>query len=263
MKEALLAAALLAVSACSGETSVSASPAANEATPAPRPSAVAPAVEAKAVEEKNDLLEFTYGWPSEAAAIPALNARLEADLVKQRAEALAIAREDKSIRPPDAPFHGHYLHKVWKSYGDTPRLLSLAAQVATFTGGAHGNTVFDSLLWDRALGRAIEPADLLADSAAAFRATNETYCAALDQERVEKRQEPLPLEGEDWLIGCPSLAEQVIVLVDADGDKRFERLRVLIPPYEAGPYVEGTYEVDVPVTGPVRELIKPEYREVF
>ena len=92
---------------------------------------------------------------------------------------------------------------------------------------------------------------------------NETYCAALDQERVEKRQEPLPLDGEDWLIGCPSLAEQVIVLVDADGDKRFERLRVLIPPYEAGPYVEGTYEVDVPVTGPVRELIKPEYREVF
>src|SRR3546814_9804204 len=146
---------------------------------------------------------------------------------------------------------------------DLPRLLSLAAQVATFTGGAHGNTVFDSILWYRTRGREIEPADLLRDPAAAFSTIGEIYCDALDQERVEKRQEPLPLEGEDWLIGCPALAEQVIVPVDADGNDRFELLRVLIPPYEAGPYVEGTYEVDVPVTDAVRGLIKPEYRDVF
>src|SRR3546814_19415307 len=79
-------------------------------------------------------------------------------------------------------------------------------------------------------------------------------CSSDLQERVEKRQEPLPLEGEDWLIGCPALAEQVIVPVDADGNDRFELLRVLIPPYEAGPNVEGTYEVGVPVTDAVRGL---------
>src|SRR3546814_9958065 len=116
-----------------------------------------------------------------------------------------MAREDKDARSPDAPFHGHYFVKDWKNYGETPRLLSLAAQVATFTGGAHGNTVFDSILWDRTLGREIEPADLLRDPAAAFSTIGEIYCDALDQARVEKRQETLPLEGEDWLIGCPEL----------------------------------------------------------
>src|SRR3546814_5129355 len=59
--------------------------------------------EARMVEEKGDLIEFTYGWPAEAAAIPALDARLEADLTKQRDEARAMAREDKDARSPDAP----------------------------------------------------------------------------------------------------------------------------------------------------------------
>lgn len=266
MKNSSLAAVLLALSACSGESGPSPSPAADEAQPPTDAAPVAPpAVKAKAraVEEKNELLEFTYGWPGEAAAIAALNARLESELERDRAEALGMAHEDRAARPPEAPFHGHYLAKEWKSYGDTPRLLSLAAQVATFTGGAHGNTLFDSILWDRILDRAIEPADLFTDAAAAFAAIRGAYCAALDRERVEKRQEPLPLEGEDWLIGCPALAEQAIVPVDGDGDSRFELLRVLIPPYEAGPYVEGTYEVDVPVTDPVRDLIKPDYRAAF
>src|SRR3546814_12391324 len=66
---------------------------------------------------------------------------------------------------------------------DLPRLLSLAAQVATFTGGAHGNTVFDSILWDRTLGREIEPADLLRDPAAAFSTIGEIYCRS-DERRV-------------------------------------------------------------------------------
>ncbi|WP_158274586.1 DUF3298 and DUF4163 domain-containing protein [Sphingosinicella humi] len=266
MKKSSLAAMLLALSACSGESGPSPSPAADEAQPPTDAAPVAPpAVKAKAraVEEKNELLEFTYGWPGEAAAIPGLNARLESELERDRAEALGMAREDRAARPPEAPFHGHYLAKEWKSYGDTPHLLSLAAQVATFTGGAHGNTLFDSILWDRTLGRAIKPADLFTDPAVAFATISGAYCAALDRERVEKRQEPLPLEGEDWLIGCPSLAQQAIVPVDGDGDSRFELLRVLIPPYEAGPYVEGTYEVDVPVTDPVRGLIKPDYRTVF
>lgn len=232
--------------------------------------AVSPATDAapglpgsKLVEEKGDLLEFTYGWPLEAAAIPALSGRIEADLARLRAEGLATAREDKAMRPPDAPFHGHYFQKIWMTHGETPRLLSLAAQVAFFTGGAHGNTIFDSLLWDRTAGRPIATTDLFTDAAAAFAAMNAPYCEALDRARVEKRGAPLPAEGEDWLVGCPELAEQVIVPVDADEDGRFERLRVLIPPYEAGPYVEGTYEVDVPVTPAIRALLKPDYAAAF
>ncbi len=92
---------------------------------------------------------------------------------------------------------------------------------------------------------------------------SEAYCKALDRQRAEKRQVPLPLEGEDWMVDCPPLAKQVVVPVDANGDGRIEAFRVLLPPYEAGPYAEGSYEVDVPVTGAVRGLVKPEYRRMF
>ena len=65
------------------------------------------------------------------------------------------------------------------------------------------------------------------------------------------------------MIECPPLGDQVVVPVDADEDGRFERLRVLLGPYAAGPYAEGSYEVDVPVTGEMRALVKAQYRESF
>jgi hypothetical protein len=265
MKKTALVITLLGLSACTEESGIPPSPEGNEAMPSKEAAAppAAPAAEARAVEEKTDLLEFTYGWPAEAAAIPALEARLKAELESDHAETLAAAGEDKEARGEEFPFHHHYFHKKWESYGSSPRLLSLAAAVETFTGGAHGNTVFDSILWDRQAGRAIEANDLFGDPAAALAAMSQTYCGALDRRRAEKRQVSLPLEGDDWMTECPTLGEQVIVPVDGDGNGRFDTLRVLIPPYEAGPYAEGSYEVDIPVTDAVRGRIKEEYRGAF
>ena len=41
------------------------------------------------------------------------------------------------------------------------------------------------------------------------------------------------------------------------------QIGVLIGPYEAGPYVEGGYEVTLPVTAEVLAVVKPEYRASF
>ena len=174
-----------------------------------------------------------------------------------------MAEEDRDARGPDAPFHGHYFTKAWATMGGAGRLLSLAANIGTYTGGAHGMSGFEALLWDREARRAIEPEALFVDPAAAWRMMEPVYCRALDRQRAEKRQEPLPLEGDGWMIECPPLGDQVVVPVDADEDGRFERLRVLLGPYAAGPYAEGSYEVDVPVTGEMRALVKAQYRESF
>ena len=265
MKKLLLASALL-LSACGTETAPMAQPAkaeAEAAAPAAPAAAVAAAAAARLAEEKGELVDFTYGWPAEAAAIPGLDAALEQALARDRAEALATARDDKAMRTEDIPFNGHYLSKVWTIRGDSAPLLSLAATLETFTGGAHGSLTFDSILWDREAGRAIAAADLFSDPAAAFAAMNGAYCAALDQERATRREEKLPLEGDDWMTGCPNLAEQVIVPVDSDSDRRFDAFGILIPPYEAGPWAEGAYPVEVPVTDALRALVKPDYREAF
>jgi hypothetical protein len=266
MTRTALAAALL-LAACSAEsdpalpanTATVASPA---ATAAPAAAKSVPAKPRK-IEEKSDLLEFSYSWPAEAAAIAPLNARFEAQAAKAKPEALATAKEDRDGRGPDFAFNGHYFEAEWETMGDAPALLSLAGQIATFTGGAHGNSVYDALLWDRAAGRPIAAADLFERSQESFAAISPAYCAALDQQRSEKRQEPLPLSGDGWMVECPPLAEQVIAPVDANKDGRFELLRVLIAPYGAGPYAEGSYEVEVSVTPAIRKMVKKTYQAAF
>jgi hypothetical protein len=266
MTRTTLAAALL-LAACSAESD--SAPAAKTAAVAVPAAAATPAAPKAApakprkIEEKSDLLEFSYSWPAEAAAIAPLNARFEAQAAEAQPEALATAKEDRDGRGPDFTFHGHFFHAEWEATGDAPALLSLAGQIATFTGGAHGNSVYDALLWDRAAGRSIAAADLFERSEAAFAAISPIYCAALDQQRSEKREEPLPLSGDGWMVECPPLAEQVIAPVDANKDGRFELLRVLIAPYGAGPYAEGTYEVDVPVTPAIRKMVKKAYQAAF
>lgn len=266
MTRPALAAALL-LAACSAESDPA--PTAKSAAAAERASPTKPATPKAAgakprkIEEKSDLLEFSYSWPAEAAAIPPLNARFEAEAAKARPEALAMAKEDRHGRGPDLPFNGHYFQAQWETMGDAPALLSLAGEIATFTGGAHGNSVYDSLLWDRAAGRPVPAADLFERSKAAFAAMSPVYCAALDKQRAEKREETLPLSGDGWMVECPALAEQVIAPVDANKDGRFELLRVLIAPYGAGPYAEGSYEVDVPVTPAIRKMVKKAYRVAF
>ena len=86
------------------------------------------------------------------------------------------------------------------------------------------------------------------------------WCKALDAERAEKRQGQ-KLGGE--FDACPKLSEISIVPTDADANGRFETLRLIADPYVAGPYAEGNYKVDLPVTPTLVAALKPEYLASF
>ena len=210
-------------------------------------------------EERSDLLEFSYAWPAVIGEQPRLQARLEAEMAEGRAQALLWAEEDRASRSGDFPFNGHHHATQWDTAGVTERLLSLTASTDTYTGGAHGNLSLHALLWDRASDEAVEPAALLGDEAMA--ALSERYCAALDAERSERRG--VPVSRDDFFGDCPPLAEQALAPVDEDGDDRFERLDVLIPPYVAGPWVEGPYVIAVPFEPGELAGLPPEYRAYF
>jgi hypothetical protein len=61
---------------------------------------------------------------------------------------------------------------------------------------------------------------------------------------------------------CIDPAEQTVILGSSNG-KAFDRIGVLVSPYAAGPYAEGSYEVTVPVTAKALAAIKPEFRNSF
>lgn len=213
------------------------------------------------VVRNTSALEFSYVWPVEAVAIPALDLRFYRDAKEALAEAQKNAAEDEKLARKDKrEFHQHFLSIDWESVGQTARLLSLEQSIGSFTGGAHPNRGYEALLWDRRANREIAVTALFLKRTSFEALTRKPYCAALDKERLKKR------EGEKragMFSDCPKYAELAIALADGNKNGRFETVRFVAGPYVAGPYVEGEYEVALPVTSQMIAAIRPEFRASF
>jgi hypothetical protein len=244
-----------------------------EPAPAPQPSESAVAAEMEAppppvgqdrkVKEANARYEFEFNYPAAADAIPALKGKLDADLADQRAKLVAESREAADEAKKEGyPYHPHSFSVDWKVVTDLPGWLSLSTIVATYEGGAHPNYVFDALLWDKAAGGQIAAVDLFTSKAALSKAIGPAFCDAIDSQRAEKRGERIERESGDMFTNCLDPLDYTLILGSA-GKVGFDRIGVLVPPYEAGPYAEGSYEVTLPVTARIIALVKPEYRKFF
>jgi hypothetical protein len=221
-----------------------------------------PAAKAFAFDEKNDLVEFHYGWSTEAAAVPELVARFRGEMAKEKAELIANATEDKANRAKDGyPFNPYSSSTEYSTAGQSPRLLSLSVDVSAYTGGAHGNFGGDSLLWDRAAHKEIGVADLFNPPTRFATLVSKPWCDALNAERIKRREEQ-PQPGEMFW-DCPPLTGLAIIPLDDDKDGKFDSIRFSAAPYVAGPYVEGQYDIDLPVNAAMLAAMKPEYRASF
>ena len=237
------------------------------APPAPPPPPPAPAAKARKVSESNDLYDFEYGYPAAAAAIPPLRDWLEADLAKAKADLISSAKDARAeAKGSDFPYNPYMMSSEWQVVTDLPGWLSLSAQNYDFSGGAHGNSGFQALLWDKAAnngsGQRRTALDLFTSGAALKAAVLKPFCAALDRQRAEKRKGEEPYEADDEFGKCIDPLEQVVIL-GSKSARGFDRIGFLIAPYNAGPYVEGSYEVTLPVTPAVLAVVKPEYRAAF
>jgi len=207
-------------------------------------------------------LEFDYEWPAEAAAIPALDLRLYTEARRNLAEAQKNAREDQALaRQQKRDFNPHDYSMTWTTQGQTQRLLSLSSDLGSFEGGAHPNSNYGSLLWDRSLNREIGVNALLATAAQFAAVSRASYCKKLDAERAKRR------EGEKLNLpefnACPKYSELAIYPVDKNKNGRFDRITFMASPYVAGPYVEGEYEITLPIAPAMVAAMKSDYRSSF
>lgn len=225
------------------------------AGPAPRP---------RGVEGRTADYAFSYRWPAAVEAVPALRARLEND---RDAVRRAFAREAADARreaasDPGRPFLPHELSVEWRVAATLQDWLSLSQHISVFEGGAHPNSGFDSLVWDRKAGVERPALDLFTSPEALDAAIGAPFCEALDRERAARRGEPVNRQSGDEFDACIAPSEQTVVL-GSSNRKTFNRIGILVAPYAAGPYVEGAYEVTLPVTPAVLEAVKPEFRAAF
>jgi hypothetical protein len=214
------------------------------------------------VEHDTKALEFSYGWPAEAAAIPALDRRFRTDAAKAFRKAHANAREDEQLaKSQNREFNAHYYSMQWTTAGESVRLLSLQSENGSFTGGAHPNTSYGALLWDRHTSREASMGSLFTRSGDFSAVTHSAYCKGLDAQRAKKRAgEKLDLPE---FIECPKYSGLAIAPVDRNKNGRFDAIDFTASPYVAGPYVEGDYSVVVPVTARLVAALKPQYRASF
>jgi hypothetical protein len=207
--------------------------------------------------------EFEYTYPEAAGRIPALKAWLDKDAATQQARIAAEGREGfkeaKSDRRDYVPYDAE---TTWQVVTDLPDWLSLSGVSGSYTGGAHPNHWPVSLLWDKARGRQIGPADLFVSKAELSKAIRQPFCVSLDRQRAQNRGERIDPKSKKLFENCLNPVEQVVILGSAD-HAHFTRIGILMGPYAAGPYVEGDYEVTLPVTQAVLSAVRPEYRGDF
>ena len=220
-------------------------------------SAASPGIH-KVVRDSADL-EFSYEWPAEAVAIPALDLRFYHDARRKLAEARKDAADDTR------PSRKHQISQQWTTAGMSPRILSLRGDMGWDTGGAHPNHGTEALLWDRRLGRAVSADRLFAARGQFSSLTRDSYCGKLDAERRVRREGEGPglIIADDPFDKCPTYAELAIYLSDENRNGRFDRIVFVASPYVAGPYVEGEYEIALPLTARLIAAMRPEYRSSF
>jgi len=250
----ILMGAMPAIGACDQPDA----PATRPVTSRNEPIAAAPV----SFERETKAFTFTYDYPAQAAAIPALTATLATERAKALAELEASSSQALAqSQGSDYQFNAHLAGISWKVTGDTSALLAMVAEISSFAGGAHGNTGYDAMIWDKAAARRVALDALFVDPAAAMDALRQPYCDALDADRAARRAE-YEVTGDDMFSACPPFSELVIVPF-AGSDGGFDRMMLLAAPYVAGPYVEGAYEISLPLTDATLDQLKPRYRKAF
>lgn len=224
--------------------------------------AAAKGAPASNVTENTELIEFVYAYPKDSAQIAELAKALDSDRAAKREALIAAARRDKAAAEKgEFPYRVHSHRQIWQRVTSTPRFLSLSAEIDSYAGGAHGMQSFDTLIWDRNRRRQMKPLDLFTSSEAFDAAIRDPFCAGIKRAKAAKGI--LPDEAPDSPFAkCPPASAQIIWLGSSDG-RFLDRMTIAISPYEVGPYAEGSYKINVPVTGALVKSVKDEFARDF
>ncbi|MEO6433721.1 MAG: DUF4163 domain-containing protein [Sphingomicrobium sp.] len=216
-------------------------------------------------EGQSPLLNWSLTYPAAVAAIPPLADSLRAVFAREKADNFATAATDQAERSKQGyPFHSYELANAFAIAGSTPALLSITNEWMAYTGGAHPNHGTTAILWDRPAGRAIALSELTGGVAVLDRLYRDAFCTALTAERARRRGgvDAASAPG-DLFSACPKLAELTVIPAGSAAGGPMTRLTFHADPYVAGPYVEGNYDIALPVTAAFVASLKPAYQASF
>ena len=269
LKPVLLLSLVLALAACKREADVPASGApAQEAAPVETTPAAAAVRELKDVIETQDSYIVGISYPPGLDKYPGLAQAVVAYSDAARAElmqAVAAFGNDK----PTAPYE---LSLSFEKVVESPQLVAVAADGSRYTGGAHGEPLVARFVWLPAQGRLLTANDLVPRVEGWVAIGN--YIREQLHTSVSVRadaDEMPPGERQQFVRSADKMIDEGTEpdvenyrefqpIVDAQG--RVTGIRFVFPPYQVGPYSDGTQTVDVPAAV-LLPHIAPEYAGLF
>lgn len=254
---------LLLLGACQRE---SAPPTA--AAPTVTASVPAPTLILKDLVEHDPRYLVGISYPAVANQYPGLAAELKHYADAARAE-LMQAVDGLGTDQPPAPYD---LSLSFSEIARTPQLIAIAADGSSYTGGAHGNPLVARFVWLPQHDKRLTASELVPDPQAWRDISDyvrEQLHAALSQ-RVDADELP-PAERADIVKSAGRMIDegtgpdvrdfdQFEPVLAPDG--RIDALRFVFPPYQVGPYADGTQTVEVPAQV-LLPKVAPEYRSLF
>lgn len=237
---------------------------------APAQPADAPAVAVSledVVETKPDYI-IGISFPQSAARHPGLAKALQAYADAARAE-LMQAVAGLNGQKPTAPYD---LSLSYTGLVETPDVVAVAADGSRYTGGAHGNPLVARFVWLPKTQEMLTAQSLFPDrnawqviSDASREQLTTALSQRLDADGLEGDERAKQLQSSSRMIdaGTAPKAEnfaQFEPVMDVGG--RIRALRFVFPPYQVGPYVDGTRTVDIPARV-LLPILAPEYKALF
>lgn len=197
--------------------------------------------------------------PQAVKTTPALHAALYADMVRDLKQFEEGAQADLS-EAGGGP--NPYEKTIAFAPGaETGKLVSLARTDFEFTGGAHPNTSFASVIWDKTTNRRLGFADLFRPGAD-LSVLDKALCAAANAAKQARSpgSETATLDGKMWT--CPKAVSTPFVLTPGTTPGKAGGVTFLMGPYQIGPYSDGPYWIALPQSA-FRALLAPAYADQF
>lgn len=234
------------------------------------PATVATPADLADISERDPRYLVGISFPPELKRLPVLAAEVKRDADALRADFMRQVAANKDGQGP-GPYE---LSVSYSMVAETPRIVAVASEGTSYTGGAHGAPLLERYVWVLPENRRLTAESLVPDAAGwgpisdyvrdklmavqrdRFDADAQASAGAQDDDGNDSddqdddaaaRKEQLKNAADMIADGTEPKATNFANFEPVLGpDGRITALRFVFPPYQVGPYSDGTQSVEVP-----------------
>ncbi len=212
-------------------------------------------------EQKSEFASVRLTLPAAIKPQTDLHARIYAQEVRTLRQFMEGAQADRSEAGGEEGAPPYEKTVTFQTAFETGKLFSLQRVDFDFSGQAHPSTTSTGVMWDKALKRVLTPADLFRKGAD-LSVLDQALCSAVNAAKRARVPDSasVVIGGKDF--ACPLAIDTPFILAAGTTPGKAGGLIFLIGPYQVGPYVEGAYEIAVPLAI-FRSLLAPAYADEF